>query len=184
MSLKTLESLLEDELKDLYSAENQLVKALPKMAKKAASASLKDAFTGHLKETEGHVARLEQIAKAMDFRVTGKTCAAMEGLIKEGKEALDADGAPSVIDAALIGAAQRIEHYEMAAYGTARAMAEELGKDQVATLLQQTLDEEKNADRKLTSIAEDEILTEAAGIGEVSEEETAAASSNHRHTGK
>ena len=165
MSMATLPDLLEDELKDIYSAENQLVKALPKMAKKASSATLKKAFTDHLKQTEGHVARLEKIGKELDITLKGKTCAAMKGLVEEGKEVIDEDGDPSIIDAALIGAAQRVEHYEMAAYGTVRAMAAALGHDRVAKLLQQTLDEEGAADKKLTAIAEDEVLSSAMSVG-------------------
>ena len=166
MAMDSLPDLLEDELKDVYSAENQLVKALPKMAKKATSPTLKKAFTDHLKQTEGHVARLEKIGKTLDISLKGKTCAAMKGLVEEGKEVIDEDGEPSIIDAALIGAAQRVEHYEMAAYGTIRAMAQALGHDSVVKLLQQTLDEEGAADKKLTSIAEDEVLNSAAAVGE------------------
>lgn len=159
--MDSLQSLLEDELKDLYSAENQLVKALPKMAKKASNEKLKQAFTSHLAETEGHVKRLERIAKMIDAKLTGKKCHAMEGLIDEGKEIMSEDGEEAVIDAALIGAAQRVEHYEIAAYGTVRAIAEQLGKKDVVRLLQQTLDEEGAADKKLTAIAEGEVLSEA-----------------------
>ena len=171
MSMDSLSDLLEDELKDLYSAENQLVKALPKMAKKASSSALKSAFTEHLKQTEGHVARLEKIGKSLEIKLTGKTCAAMKGLVEEGKEVIEEDGEPAVIDAALIGAAQRVEHYEMAAYGTTRAMAEALGHDAVVKLLQQTLDEEGAADKKLTQIAEGGVLSDAASAGEDEEEE-------------
>lgn len=163
--MDSLADLLEDELKDLYSAENQLLKALPRMAKKAASSSLKEAITMHIKETEGQVDRLEKIAKTLDVKLKGKTCAAMKGLVEEGKEILEEDGNESVIDVALIGAAQRIEHYEIAAYGTARAIAEQLGHDDVVDLLQETLDEEGEADKKLTSISEGEVLS-AAGEAE------------------
>ena len=166
MAMDTLPDLLEEELKDIYSAENQLVKALPKMAKKASSPTLKKAFTDHLKQTEGHVARLEKIGKTLDITLKGKTCAAMKGLVEEGKEVIDEDGEPSIIDAALIGAAQRVEHYEMAAYGTVRAIAAALGHDPVVKLLQQTLDEEGQADKLLTSIAEDEVLSSAASVGQ------------------
>lgn len=165
MALESLAELMEEELKDLFSAENQLVKALPKMAKKATSPTLKQAFTSHLKQTEEHVARLRKIGETLGLKLTGKTCKAMEGLIEEGKEVLEEDGEPSLIDAALIGAAQRVEHYEMAAYGTTRAMAEALGQTSVAKLLQKTLDEERLADQKLTEVAEGEILEEAAGVG-------------------
>lgn len=169
--MDSLTELLEDELKDIYSAENQLVKALPKMAKKASSSSLQQAFLSHLKETEGHVQRLEKIGKALGIKLSGKTCQAMKGLIEEGREVLEEDGEESVLDAALIGAAQRVEHYEMAAYGTARALAETLGHEDAARLLEETLEEEKTADEKLTSIAEDEVLAAAQEAGESEEED-------------
>lgn len=170
--MESLTELLEDELKDLYSAENQLVKALPKMAKKAASATLKQAFTSHLKETEGHVQRLEKIGQNLGIKLTGKKCHAMQGLVEEGKEIIDEEEDGPVIDAALIGAAQRVEHYEIAAYGTVRAIAEQLGHSDVAEILQKTLDEEGAADKKLTSIAQDEVLEAASSEdGEEEEEE-------------
>ena len=159
--MNTLADVLADELKDIYNAERQLVAALPKMAKKAASSQLKQAITNHLRETENHVSRLDKIGQNLGIKLSGKKCRAMEGLIEEGKEVLDTKGTGPVIDAALIGAAQRVEHYEMAAYGTARAMAEHLGHSDVAEILQETLDEEGAADKKLTSIAEDEILEAA-----------------------
>ncbi len=161
MSLSTLPELLEDELKDIYNAENQLLKALPKMAKRASSRQLKDAFTSHLKETEGHVERLDKIGKILDIKLTGKTCKAMQGLIEEGKEVLEEDGEDAIIDAALIGAAQRVEHYEIAAYGTARAMAEKLKQSEVVDLLNETIQEEGNADKKLSAISEGEVLDQA-----------------------
>jgi len=169
--MDTLTDLLEDELKDLYSAENQLVKALPRMAKKASSPKLKEAFTSHLKETEGHVQRLEQIGESLGIKVKGKTCKAMKGLVEEGKEVLEEDGEDAVLDAALIGAAQRVEHYEIAAYGTVRAIAERLGHTDVVVLLQQTLDEEGAADKKLTSISEREVLVNAGVGNEEAEDE-------------
>jgi len=172
MSMDTLADLMEDELKDLYSAENQLLKALPKMAKKASSPELKTALTNHVKETEGHVKRLEQIGKSLDIKLKGKVCHAMEGLVEEGKEVIEEDGDPSVIDAALIGAAQRVEHYEIAAYGSTRAMAEQLGHTDVVNLLQETLDEEGATDKKLTSIAEGAVLSSAASAGEPEEVES------------
>jgi len=162
--MESLQELFVDELKDIYNAEHQLLKALPKMAKKASSAALKEAFTNHLKETENHVARLEKTAQTLKVTLTGKKCHAMEGLVAEGKEVLEEDDKNAVIDAALIGAAQRVEHYEMAAYGTIRAMAEQLGHTAVAKLLQQTLDEEGAADKKLTAIAEDEVLAAAGAF--------------------
>jgi ferritin-like metal-binding protein YciE len=159
--MDTLNELLEDELKDIYNAEHQLLKALPKMAKKATSATLQMAFNKHLKETEGHVARLDQIGKELEISLTGKKCHAMEGLVEEGKEVLDEDGKNAVIDAALIGAARRVEHYEMAAYCAASGMAKALGRTKVADLLQQTLNEEDAADKKLHGIADNEVLTAA-----------------------
>ena len=158
MKIASLDKLLEDELKDLYNAEGQLVKALPKMAKAATDASLKKAFTNHLTETKGQVERLNKIGELMGIKLNGKKCKAMEGLLEEGKEILESDGPGAVIDAALIGAAQRVEHYEIAAYGTARAFAEHLGNTKVAKLLQQTLDEESAADEKLSEISLTTIL--------------------------
>jgi len=166
MELNTLPELLEDELRDIYNAENQLVKALPKLAKKATSSKLKEAITSHLEETQGHVQRLNQIAEELDVKLSGKTCKAMQGLVEEGAEAMDNKGDPTITDAAIIGAAQRVEHYEMAAYGTARAMAEKLGHDKVVSLLQETLDEEKAADAKLTEISEKEILVAVSTNGD------------------
>lgn len=156
--MDTLTELLEDELKDLYSAENQLLKALPRLAKKASSQTLKEAFESHLEETKGQVERLTSIGEMMEVKLTGKKCKAMEGLVEEGKEILEEDGQSAVIDAALIGAAQRVEHYEIAAYGTARAMAEHLGLTEVVGLLSETLEEESACDEKLTAIATEEIL--------------------------
>jgi ferritin-like metal-binding protein YciE len=169
--MNNLAELLEDELKDLYNAENQLVKALPKMAKKANSPTLQQAFSDHLEETQGHVKRLERIGELMQVKLRGKVCKAMQGLVEEGKEVLEEDGDPAVMDAALIGAAQRVEHYEIAAYGTARAIAEKMGEDRVASLLQETLDEEGAADRKLTEISEGEVLQSAQNAGSEAEED-------------
>lgn len=166
MKLKSLDDLLIDQLKDLYSAENQLVKALPKMAKAANSEKLSEAFTAHLEETRGQVERLESIFEMLEASPRGKKCKAMEGLIEEGKELIDEDADPSVKDAGLIGAAQKVEHYEIAAYGTARTIATLLGHDNVAELLQETLDEEGAADHKLTELAESEINVEAEAAAE------------------
>ncbi len=152
-ALNTLNGLLIDELKDIYYAEKQLVKALPKLVEAATSPELKDAFAGHLEETREHVRRLEQAFDILGAPAKTKTCHAMVGLLKEGGEAIDMDSPPAIHDANLIGAAQRVEHYEMAAYGTARAFAQVLGLDEVAALLQATLDEEGNANKKLTKIA-------------------------------
>jgi len=153
MKMKTLNDLFLHELKDLYHAEHQLLKALPKMAKAATSDELRMAFEDHLQETEGQVERLEQIFTELNVPARGIKCEAMEGLIKEGKEAIEEDLDDDVRDAALICAAQRVEHYEIAGYGCARTFAERLGHNHVAELLQQTLDEEGNADKKLTEIA-------------------------------
>jgi ferritin-like metal-binding protein YciE len=156
-----LEELLIDELKDLYSAENQIVKALPKMAKAASSPELKRAFERHLEETRRQVERLNQIGEQLEIKLTGKKCKGMEGLIEEGKEIIEEDLDEDAADAGLIGAAQKVEHYEIAAYGTARTHASLLGYNKVARLLQQTLDEEGNTDKKLTALAESVINVEA-----------------------
>jgi ferritin-like metal-binding protein YciE len=166
MSMDSLHDLYVDELKDLYSAENQLLKALPKMAKKASASELKTAFTEHLEVTRKQVERLEQIFTALEVSPKGKKCKAMEGLIEEGKEVLEEDGNPSVIDAALIACAQRVEHYEMAGYGCVRTFANLLGYEDAETLLQETLDEEGAADEKLTELAETVINVEAEEAGD------------------
>jgi ferritin-like metal-binding protein YciE len=155
-----LEELLADELKDLYSAENQIIKALPKMAKATSTPELKRAFERHLEETRRQVDRLEQIGEQLEIKLTGKKCKGMEGLIEEGKE-LMGELEDEALDAGLIGAAQKVEHYEIAAYGTARAHAEMLGYSKVARLLQQTLNEEANTDKKLTQLAESVVNVEA-----------------------
>jgi ferritin-like metal-binding protein YciE len=156
-----LQELLVDELKDIYNAENQIIKALPKMAKAASSPELKRAFERHLEETKRQVERLDQIGEALDIKMTGKKCKGMEGLIEEGKEIISEDLEANALDAGLIGAAQKVEHYEIAAYGTARAHANMLGLNKIARLLQQTLDEEGNTDKKLTQLAESIINVEA-----------------------
>ncbi len=166
MKIPTIAKLFEDQLKDIHSAEVQLVKALPKMAKKASSQALKDAITNHLEETKHQVERLDQIGQSLGVKLSGKKCKAMEGLIEEGAEVIEADGPGPVIDAALIAAAQRVEHYEMSAYGSARALAQQLGHEDAVELLQETLDEESAADEKLTSICEEEILEAAAELEE------------------
>lgn len=159
--LGTLEDLYIDLLKDLYSAEKQLVKALPKMAKNAQAPDLRRAFEEHLKQTEGHVDRIERIFSDLDGSPRGKKCVGMEGLVEEGNELLKEKVEPEVLDAVLIAAAQKVEHYEIASYGTARAWAERLGYGQAARLLQQTLDEESTANEKLTKIAESHVNMEA-----------------------
>lgn len=155
--MDSLNELLVEELSDLLSAEKQLVAALPKMAKASNSDSLRTAFQDHLEETKEHVSRLEQIFEQLEQKPKRKKCKAMEGLIEEGKEVIDEDGVPEVKDAALIGAAQRVEHYEIAAYGTARALAETLSLSDIAEVLQLTLDEEGQADKKLNDIATSEV---------------------------
>jgi ferritin-like metal-binding protein YciE len=154
MNMESLQDLYVDQLRDIYNAENQLVKALPKMAKSANSPDLQAAFEGHLEETRGHVERLEQIFEKLGEKPGGKTCKAMKGLVEEGSEMMDEDAGPPIMDAGLIAAAQRVEHYEMAAYGCVRDFAKILGQPEAAKVLQQTLDEEKAADKKLTRIAE------------------------------
>jgi ferritin-like metal-binding protein YciE len=162
MSMDSLKELYVDELKDLYSAENQLLKALPKMAKKASSPELKRAFQDHLGQTEQQVNRLERIFKGLGEKPTGKMCKAMKGLVEEGKEIIEEEGDESVLDAALIGAAQKVEHYEIASYGTARTFASLLGEEDAVTALQQTLDEEGATDKKLTALAESMVNLEAS----------------------
>lgn len=156
MKLESLHELLISELQDLYSAENMILKALPKMADKALSPELKAAFEEHLQQTKGHVARLDRIFDGIpDEDRDDKKCKAMEGIIKENEELLKEDAEPEVHDAGMIAGAQRVEHYEIAAYGTVRTYAELLGRDDWAQLLQQTLDEEKETDQKLNGLAED-----------------------------
>src|SRR5205807_6322183 len=148
-----LKELYVDELKDLYNAENQLVKALPKMAKAASSDELRQGFEEHLEQTRGHVQRLDKIFEMLDESPKGKKCKGMEGLVEEGSELMEEDLEDALLDAALIGAAQRVEHYEIAAYGTVRAFAEELGESEHVSLLEETLEEEKETDEKLTELA-------------------------------
>lgn len=157
-----------DELRDLYNAETQLVKALPKMAKASANDQLRQAFEEHLRETSEHVSRLEQIFEQLGEKASGKKCMGMEGLVKEGSEMMKEDYSDEVKDAGIIGAAQRVEHYEMAGYGTVRAFAELLGEDEHVSLLDQTLEEEKQADEKLTQIAEEINRRAAEGQEETS----------------
>ena len=150
MTKDSLQELYVDELKDLYSAEKQLTKALPKMAKAATSPELRSGFEEHLEQTKGHVQRLEEIFSMLGKRGSGKKCMGMEGLVKEGSEVMSEDFEEDVMDAALIAAAQRVEHYEIAGYGTVCAYADLLGEKEHAALLRQTLEEEKETDRKLT----------------------------------
>jgi ferritin-like metal-binding protein YciE len=174
MRIPTLSRLLEDQLKDLYSAETQLVKALPRMAKKSSSDSLKQAILAHLEETKRQAERLKEIAGSLGIKLTGKTCQAMEGLIEEGSEVIEAEGPGPVIDSALIFAAQRVEHYEISAYGSALALANHLEHTEVVGLLQETLDEESAADEKLSLISLEQIFPSAAGEEEDDEEEEEA----------
>ena len=158
----SLDCLLTDQLQDIYDAEQRLVKALPKMADAASNAELRNAFNHHLQETKEQVRRLEQVFQSLGQKAESKTCEAMKGLIAEGEEMVNAKGDDDVRDAALIAAAQRVEHYEMAAYGTVRTLARQLGHESAAQLLQQTLDEESAADSKLTQIAESSVNVHAA----------------------
>ena len=180
MKLDSLRTLWIEEMRDLYSAENQLLKALPKMAKKATTPELKEAFELHLDETRGHVERLEEIFSRLGKKPAGKTCKAMKGLIEEGAEMMSEDGLDSVIDAGIIAAAQRVEHYEIAGYGVVRTFASILGEDEAEDLLQETLDEEGAADHKLTEIAEGIVNDEAEEAGEVEEPVGAGRSRSRR----
>jgi ferritin-like metal-binding protein YciE len=162
MKIKSLEDLLTEELKDLYSAENMIVKALPKMAKNTKSRDLRSAFEEHLRQTENQVKRLEKACDELGISPRGKKCVGMEGLLEEGKEIMTNGEDPSTLEAGLIGAAQKVEHYEIAAYGTAAAHARQLGFNSVASLLNQTLEEERMTDEKLTKIAENQVNVQAA----------------------
>lgn len=168
-ALNTLRDLLVDELRDLHNAEKQLLKALPKMAKAASHEDLKEGFNEHLQQTQEHVDRLDRAFKILGATAKGKTCHAMQGLVEEGAEAIATEGPDAIRDAQLIGAAQRVEHYEIAAYGTARAFAQTLGETKVADLLQDTLDEEGETDKKLTALAE--VINEEANAAGSEDEE-------------
>lgn len=181
MQIATLHDLMVHELKDLYSAEKQLVQALPKMAKNATSEDLQVAFTNHLEQTKEHVARLEQAFETLGVSARGMKCKGMEGLIEEGKSLLDEDIDPEVLDAGLIAAAQRVEHYEIAAYGTACEYARSMQHEELVELLEQTLNEEKEADALLTALAEGGINAlaerdgqEEMGVEDEEEEDEAA----------
>jgi ferritin-like metal-binding protein YciE len=184
MSADNLREALVDEIRDLYNAEKQLVKALPKMAKGAESDELRDAFESHLEETEGQVTRLERVFELLDEKPRGKHCAGMAGIVEEGSEKLQEDLEGSVLDACLIASAQKVEHYEISAYGTAIAWAESLGLSEVVTVLTESLEEEKAADEKLSALAESGI-NQAATQGESEEadeeeEEATRASASRR----
>jgi ferritin-like metal-binding protein YciE len=161
MKLNTLKQLYIEELRDLHSAENQLLKALPKVAKGASSEELKLAFENHLDQTKVHVERLEEIFERLDETPKGKTCQVMKGLVEEGSQILGEDGEESVLDAGIIAAAEKVEHYEIASYGTVRTFAQLLGEDEAAELLQETLDEEGEADKLLTQLAQEIVNPEA-----------------------
>jgi ferritin-like metal-binding protein YciE len=165
MKINSLRDVFIHELKDLYSAEKQLTKALPKMARAAEDEQLSAGFEAHLQQTEGHVNRLERILSDMGETTRGEKCKAMEGLIEEGASVIDEDGLPEIKDALLISAAQRVEHYEIAGYGSARTFAELLGEDRAASLLQQTLDEEAETNEKLTRLAENAVNPKAQAAG-------------------
>ncbi len=171
MEHNELKELYMDELRDLYDAENKLVKALPKLAKAAGSDKLRAGLEEHLEQTRGHVERLEEIFEALDEKPTGKKCAGMAGLVKEGEEIMDEDLSAEVMDAALISAAQRVEHYEIAAYGCVSAWAQLLGESEANALLEKTLEEEKETDQKLSQLSE-EINVEAKGAGKEEEEDS------------
>jgi ferritin-like metal-binding protein YciE len=161
MALSNLHDLYLHELKDIYNAENQILKALPKMIKSASNEKLKAAFEEHLEVTRAQVERLDGLFEKLDERAKGKTCKAMKGLIEEGKEMMEEKADPDVMDAGLIAAAQRIEHYEIAAYGTARTYAKMLGDEEAAKLLQKTLDEEGQTDKLLSKLAESVVNVQA-----------------------
>jgi len=166
MKLDSLQELFIEELRDLYNAENQILKALPKMAEAASTPELQDAFQGHLQETMNQVDRLETIFEKLGKPPKGKTCKAMKGLIKEGEELLKEDAEPEVLDAGLIAAAQKVEHYEIAGYGTVRTYARLLNETEAERLLQETLDEEGRTDKKLTQIAESLVNRAALAAAE------------------
>jgi ferritin-like metal-binding protein YciE len=171
MKLQSFEDLLVDQLKDLYSAEKQLTKALPKMAKNASSDQLRQALTEHLGETEQHVERLEQIGETLGVKLSGKKCKGMEGLIEEGAESLEISEDENLSDSAIIAAGQRVEHYEISGYGTAKAIANELGYEKVVELLSETEAEEIAADEKLTQIVTSEIYPALHSKDETQEDE-------------
>ena len=181
MEMESLKELYVDELRDLWSAENQITKALPKMMKAATNPKLKRAFNTHLKQTERHIKRLERVFKELDESPRGKKCVGMEGLIKEGQEFMKEKPEAEVLDAGLIAAAQHVEHYEMAGYGCVRTWARQMGEDRQAELLQETLDEEEQTDRLLSELAESEINVEAE---EGEEEERPATRSRSKQASK
>jgi ferritin-like metal-binding protein YciE len=181
MSVESLQDLYVEELRDLYNAENQITKALPKMSKMASKAELRDAFNDHLEVTKQHIQRLEDIFETLGKSPRGKKCLGMEGLLAEGKEQMEEVKKGETLDAAMIGAAQKVEHYEIAGYGTARTFAETLGRENDCQLLQDTLDEEAETDEKLTMIAE-QMGVNMEAAEQDSEEEGKTMSSRSRAT--
>lgn len=179
MQKDSLRQLYVNELKDLYNAETQLVKALPKMAKASSNAELRQGFEEHLRQTSEHVSRLEQIFDMLGEKATGKKCLGMDGLVKEGSEVMSEDYEGALMDAAVIGAAQKVEHYEIAGYGIVRAFAELLGENEHVSLLEQTLEEEKQTDQKLTELADQ--INAQAGEGEIGLEEGEEEEEDSRH---
>ena len=182
MEMSNLQDLMVENLKDLYSAETQMLKALPKVAKSVENEQLREALTMHVKETEGQIKRLEQIFQQLGEKPTGKKCKGMEGLLEENKEMMEEDAEPDVLDAGLIVGCQKAEHYEIAGYGSAVTFAKLLGNEQAARLLAQSLDEEERTDKKLTQIAESTINIEAAN-GADDESETTTRSSGRSNGG-
>ncbi|HEX5181381.1 MAG TPA: ferritin-like domain-containing protein [Gemmatimonadaceae bacterium] len=180
MAAHTLSDLYVEELRDLYNAERQILKALPKIIKAASNDDLKEALESHRQETEGHVTRLEQIFENLGKNAKGKTCHGMEGVLSEGAELIEEDPEPEVLDAGIISAAQRVEHYEIAAYGSVRTWAEQLGLNDQVELLEQTLEEEKAADEKLTELATQSINAKAAEETEVERRRTSDADRTER----
>lgn len=181
--VKSLEDLLVDELKDLFDAENQLTRALPKMAKAATAPELKEAFEEHLEITKQQVERLMQVFEELGQPAKGKRCEAMKGLIGEGQELISQEMEPEILDAGLIGAAQKVEHYEMAGYGTVRTIADVLGHQQAARLLDETLKEESEAGKKLSLIAKRYVNARAMRAGEAAESENEEAGTSRRRSG-
>ncbi len=183
--MHNLQDVLIEELKDLFNAENQLVKALPKMEKRASSPKLKQALKSHLEETKLQVERLKTAGQELGVSLSGKTCKAMQGLVEEGEEVMEEESDnPALIDALLIGAAQRVEHYEIAAYGTARAMAQQLGESKVVKLLDATIKEEGAADKKLTQISEGEVLPSAFKATKQAKASSEKGAANGKSAGK
>jgi ferritin-like metal-binding protein YciE len=182
MAIEGLEDLLHDELKDIYDAEKQLTKALPKLVKKASAPELKDALQAHLGETEGHIDRLKQVFEQLGLPLRGKKCEGMQHLLAEGNEMIADAEDDATRDAVLIAGAQKVEHYEIASYGTIRTWANLLGKTDVAALMEDTLEEEKDADLKLTGIAENSINAEAAEAGDENEKEAPSRGRTRRAT--